>query len=266
MPFITADGSRLETVELGQVPLASPTFQVRKKFGWHEEGADASTAVWVTPPRATSRPGPGERTDLASVPAVFWSLIASYGRQTAPAVVHDSECWKIKVDHKEGTIDSKGALARRLIADRNFRLGLRELDVAPFRAWLMWTFVSFERYQKHAIAKFLGMLALAFFGFAVIVFAPIAVLTLGWPLWTAGALLVLPLVTSLIAAPRWLELVWLSYAGALLFPVAALQVAAYIPYNLLENLIWFIIDGRKHRGSPVVGPTDMKNISRSSAV
>lgn len=263
MPFITAKGNRLKSIELGQVPLASPTFQVRRPFGWYEEGTDPESALWVTPPRRKNTPGPGERTDLASVPALFWSLIASYGRQTAPAVLHDSECWKVKVAHKAGEIDSTEALARRNSADRNFRLGLRELDVAPFRAWLMWTFVSFERYQKHSIPKFIGMLGVAFVGFAALIFAPIAAFTLHWPLWITIALLFLPLLTSLVAAPRWIQLVWLSYAGALLFPVVVLQLAAYLPYAGLENLVWVARDRPRKKGSPVLGPTDVKNVKRS---
>lgn len=265
MPFITAKGNRLHSVELGQVPLASPTFQVRKPFGWYEEGTDPEQALWVTPPRRTNKPGPGERTDLASVPAVFWSLIASYGRQTAPAVLHDSECWKVRVAHKAGEIDASEALVRRHRIDRNFRLGLRELDVAPFRAWLMWTFVSFERYQKHSIPKFLGMLLLALVGLASLVLAPIATFTLHWSLWVTIPMLFLPLLTSLIAAPRWTQLVWLSYAGALLLPVALLQVAAYLPYAGLENLVWVARDRPRQKGSPILGPTDLKNIKRSMA-
>ncbi|CAN5300342.1 hypothetical protein BH11ACT4_BH11ACT4_10370 [soil metagenome] len=265
--FVDWDREKLTAIELAQVPVASPTFQLRHTIGYYEGMGEApphSEITWAHRHEPSTAPGPGDRTDLASVPSLFWSLIASYGRQTAPAVVHDSECWKVHVEHQAGTIDSKQAIARREVIDRRFRLGLRELDVAPFRSWLMWTFVSLERYQKHAVGAFVGLLLVAVVGLASIVGAPIAVFTLSAAPWVGALMLLVPLATSAIGG-QWRLLVWTSYAGALLLPVVVLQVAAYLPYVLLENAIWFLVDGRRKRGSPVIGPVDVKNIKRAMA-
>ncbi|MDJ0335467.1 DUF1353 domain-containing protein [Salinibacterium sp. G-O1] len=255
MPFIDSAGGLLRTVELGQVPLYAPTFQLRERIGYYEAGISPEVVTWAEAHVPDLQPEPGNRTDLASVPVIFWSLIASYGRQTAPAIVHDSECWRIR----QLDVPEVEALAERERVDRLFRLGLRELGVAPFRAWLMWTFVSFERYQKHSIARLIGMLALGILGIALVVVGTVLALT-GTP--AAAALIALPLATSAVTGRHWALLVWASYAGALMLPVAVLQLAAYLPYFAIENLVWAIIDLPKHKGSPVVGPTDVKNIQR----
>ena len=255
MPFVDSAGRPLKTIELGQVPVTGPTFQLRQRIGYFEADTPGEPITWAEAHSRSTAPQRGNRTDLASVPLIFWSLIASYGRQTAPAVVHDSECWRVR----ELRLAAVSALAERERVDRAFRLGLRELGVAPFRAWLMWTFVSFERYHKHSSMRFAGLLAVAILGIALVVLATIHVLS-GIP--AAAALLAVPLATSAIAGRQWRLLVWASYAGALMLPIAVLQVAAYLPYLVIENVIWAIVDLPKGKGSPVVGPTDVRNIRR----
>ena len=261
MPFIDDEGNLLRSVELGQVPIMAPTFQLRKRIGYYAAGRE-SEVTWAPAHVPDDHPDSDDRTDLASVPAIFWSLIASYGRQTAPAVIHDSECARVQAAQRSGEYTAAAALADRERVDRAFRLGLRELGVAPFRAWIMWTFVSFERYAKHSVPRFVGMLLLAALGLLLVAGSPVA-LGLGAP-GVAAAMLVTPLVTSLIVRKHWTLLVWASYAGGLLLPVAALQVAAYLPWAAIENVVWFLVDWLPHRkGSPVVGPVDVKNIRRS---
>ena len=255
MPFVDSGGRPLRTIELGQVPVTAPTFQLRQRIGYFEAGTAGEPITWAEAHTPSVEPKPGNRTDLASVPLIFWSLIASYGRQSAPAVVHDSECWRVR----ELALPAVVALTERERVDRAFRLGLRELGVAPFRAWLMWTFVSFERYQKHSLARFALLLALGILGIALVVLGSVIAVS-GNP--AAAALVVVPLATSAIAGRQWRLLVWASYAGALMLPVAVLQVAAYLPYLAIENIIWVIVDLPKGKGSPVVGPTDVRNIRR----
>ena len=264
MPFVDADMNRLKTVELGQVPITVGTFQLRSRIGYYE--LTEADVTWAPVHVPADRPGPGARTDLASVPAIFWSLIASYGRQTAPAVIHDAECWRVRAAVAAGTMTNGAALVERIHIDRRFRLGLRELEVAPFRSWLMWTFVAFERYEKHSIPKFLAMLVLAAIGIAGVVFAPIAWFVFGMPVWVVLGSAALPIATSAFAGQSWRLLAWAGYLGALLLPVAILQVAAYLPYAAIENLVWFFVDWLPHRnGSPTIGPVDAKNIKRASA-
>ncbi len=268
MPFVDSDRTKLLTVELGQAPLAAPTFQLRRRFGYYEETDDGSVPdeggiTWADAHVPSDHPGPGNRTDLASVPAIFWGVIASYGRQTAPAVLHDSECWKVRVDARARLITPTEALGRRERIDRAFRLGLRELAVPPFMAWLMWTFVSLERYQKHSIPRFLAMIALGALGLGLVVGSVVALIVgLAWPV--ALLMLILPVATSAVAGRHWRLQLWLAYAGALMVPVAVFSVLAYLPFLVVENLAWFVIDRPKSKGSPVVGPVDVKNIQRSA--
>lgn len=268
MPFVDSDRTVLLTVELGQAPLAAPTFQLRRRFGYYEPTPDGSTPeedeiTWADAHVPSDHPDPGNRTDLASVPAIFWGLIASYGRQTAPAVMHDSECWKVREAARTGQITAVEALRRRELIDRRFRLGLRELAVPPFMAWLMWTFVSLERYQKHSAARFVAMLALGAVGLGLVVFSVIA-LIVGLPWGLALLALVLPVATSAVGGRQWRLQLWLAYAGALMVPVAVFSVLAYLPFLVVENLAWFVIDRPQRKGSPVVGPVDVKNIQRTA--
>jgi len=268
MPFVDSHRAKLLTVELGQAPLAAPTFQLRERIGYYEETADGSVPAeaditWADAHVPDDHPDPGNRTDLASVPAIFWGLIASYGRQTAPAVLHDSECWKVREEARTRAITPVEALRRRERIDRAFRLGLRELAVPPFMAGLMWTFVSLERYQKHSIPRFIAMIALGAVGLALVVGSVVA-LVLGWPWFVALVMLVLAVGTSAIAGRHWHLQLWLAYAGALMVPVAVFSLLAYLPFLVVENLAWFVIDRPQRKGSPVVGPVDVKNIQRSS--
>ena len=261
MPFIDDEGNLLRSVELGQVPIMAPTFQLRKRIGYYAPGRE-SEVTWAPVHVPDDHPDSMQRTDLASVPAIFWSLIASYGRQTAPAVIHDSECARVLLAQRSGEYSAAEALSDRERVDLAFRLGLRELGVAPFRAWIMWTFVSFERYAKHSAPRFAGILLLATLGLVLVAGSPVA-LALGAP-WIAAAMLVTPLVTSLIVQKHWKLLVWASYAGALLLPVAVFQIAAYLPWAAIENVVWLLVDWLPRRkGSPVVGPVDVKNIRRT---
>ena len=80
--------------------------------------------------------GPFE-TDLASVPPQLWSVIASYGRQTLAAVMHDRLCEEARLTGEDGG----GALRRR--ADRLFRWALHDSRLSGAEAWLMWSAVWF---------------------------------------------------------------------------------------------------------------------------
>ena len=74
-----------------------------------------------------TREGVGE-TDLASVPRIMWWFVASYGRHTRAALVHDQ-----LVDQIE-----------RHDADWVFRRALIDSNVGFVRRWLVFAAVSFE--------------------------------------------------------------------------------------------------------------------------
>lgn len=140
MPFYDDEGRPLERIELSQRPADSRFFQLVRGVRYREPGARLE---WVAPAHDVAAPAlPGNRTDLASVPPVFWSFLASYGRQSAPALVHDA------VESRLAGLPAGEAIALRRAADRAFRLGLREQKVPLLRAWLMWGVVSVGRWWR----------------------------------------------------------------------------------------------------------------------
>lgn len=108
--------------------------------------------------------GPFE-TDLASVPPQLWSVIASYGRQTLAAVMHDRLCEEARFAGDDGG----GALRRR--ADRLFRWALEDSRLSGAEAWVMWAAVWFAGTWEFARGAALGLGA--------------ALLAVAWLLWSA---------------------------------------------------------------------------------
>lgn len=70
----------------------------------------------------------GFKTDFASVPRAFWSLLPPWGRYKKAAVVHD---W-LYAGH---------GVASRREADAIFIRMMRELGVSLWRRWTMWAAV-----------------------------------------------------------------------------------------------------------------------------
>lgn len=139
MPFVREYEGRWRpcaTVDLRQLPDRGRTrFEVLEDFGWTRLPADDSDATGPTWTRAAVEhvvPA-GFVTDLASVPAVLWGVIASYGRQTLPAVLHD-------LLYEAARSAPRATRARRLRreADTLFRVTLRATGAGPVRQWLMW--------------------------------------------------------------------------------------------------------------------------------
>jgi hypothetical protein len=75
------------------------------------------------------------KTDLASVPSILWWFVASYGRQTRAALVHDQ-----LIDQIE-----------RNDADWVFRRALADSGIGWARRWLAWSAVSFETTFRTAL-------------------------------------------------------------------------------------------------------------------
>ncbi|MBA2631797.1 MAG: DUF1353 domain-containing protein, partial [Chloroflexi bacterium] len=105
-----------EPVDLRQV--GRNTFRLLRPFAYVDTGRG----------RYEIDPAKVGDTDLASVPWILWWFVASYGRHTRAALVHDQLVDEI--DRHE--------------ADRVFRRALAEVRVGWARRWLVWATVSFE--------------------------------------------------------------------------------------------------------------------------
>ncbi|WP_413449948.1 DUF1353 domain-containing protein [Georgenia phoenicis] len=141
MPFIRETEGRWRpcaTVDLRQLPERRRTqvlFEVLDEFGHTRlppDGRDPAGRTWSRAAVQHVVPA-GFVTDLASVPAPLWGVIASYGRQTLPAVLHD-------LHYAAARAAPTAPHARRVRreADELFCATLRETGAGPVRQWLMW--------------------------------------------------------------------------------------------------------------------------------
>src|SRR6185503_10232878 len=84
MPFLDANGVPPAHIKLEQLRnddgQLSAYFDVLEAFEYRDDRLGTTVVV----------PAHGDPTDLASVPWLLWWLIASYGRHTAAAIVHDT--------------------------------------------------------------------------------------------------------------------------------------------------------------------------------
>jgi Protein of unknown function (DUF1353) len=202
MPFVTSEHDDTDpTIELAVVP--PRRFRLLRPFGYR--ATDGS--FWDVPADGTS-------TDLASVPAPLWSLLASYGHQTRPAILHDHVS-----ELAVATPDRPKAFDLRARADRLLRESLAEEGVrsAP-RRWTFWAGVTLGKYYLHGTltARVLGLASLLLLWVAWLL--TVLRLTSDVPLPWAGAALAFSAVLWLTDRdlrrdwPLWALALWLAPA------------------------------------------------------
>lgn len=231
MPFLDAADAPLPSLALRY--LGDREFEVEQSFRWVDPRDGAAYAVPA-----------GQRTDLASVPTFLWGLVASYGRQTLPAILHDA--LSDGADHAPA---GAGDAVRR-DADLRFRRALVESGVTVLRARTMWTAVALNRYAVFRMPLAILLFVQALVSIAAIV-GGVVLAALGQPWW----LLLLP-------APGLLALPWgrdadlalcAAYLGALYLPlVVAAAVSSTVEY-LVAVAVW--VAGGRRGPTPHPGPT-----------
>ncbi|GLI27823.1 hypothetical protein ARHIZOSPH14_20650 [Agromyces rhizosphaerae] len=232
MPFSDDEGGPLERIVLAQRPADGYEFDVLEPIRYDDP---VDGGAYRAQPAAT---------DLASVPPFLWSFIASYGRQSAPAVLHDAQ------SRAADELGDRGAvLAQRRVDDRVFRTALLEQGVPLLRAWLMWSWVSADRTIRYSAAGLGVLLVLqTVVGAALVVAA--TVLAFAQPWW-----LLLALVPAVLALPWGAErrlMVWLPYSVAAFGPLVLLHLVALVPFRLVEAIVALVSGGRP---ADVVRPT-----------
>ncbi len=245
MPFIDSTGAPLDGVHLLYRPREAEgrLFQLEQGFAWVDPRDGSRTGIRA---HDVTRPptDPHNSTDLASVPAFLWGLVASYGHQTLPAILHDA------LSDRADEAPPAQQFAVRKAADDAFRVALRESGVTTLRATSMWTVVAIQgllRFRTPLGALLVVQVVLG--GLAVI--AAVVLGVLGHPL-----------LLLLGPAPAVLALLWGrtaplviagSYLGALYSPLIVAAAAASAIEYLIE-LVAFLLGGL--RGAPPQpGPT-----------
>lgn len=125
-------------------------------------------------------------TDMASVPRSLWSIIAPFGEQSLPAIVHDQECTDLrKLDRQR----SRPRRQQRQAIDSRLYRALLERGVPRFRATMMWSGVSVDRFWEHGgLLQRAALLLQLTLGYAAIVwgtfhaFDPLGWVAMGGPL------------------------------------------------------------------------------------
>lgn len=219
-PFVDADSVSLRY-------LGGRDFRLEGSVVWQDP---ADGAVVTVPP--------GTRTDLASVPPFLWGLVASYGRQALPAILHDH------------LSDVATDFAQAREADARFQRALRDQGVPDVRAAAMWAAVGLASWVR--FRRGLGIL------FVAAMVAGVGAIVTGAVL----GVLLHPLWLLLIVAPAALALVWGREAGLQL--TATYLFALYSPLivsaailTAFEYTIAFVLWAvRGFRGAPPTpGPT-----------
>lgn len=183
MPFVAPERDnssrwrRISTVDLRQVGedrRGRTEFEVLAEFGYTTAGPEATDAAgeyWQ--PMAVDYLVPRNvKTDLATVPTILWGVVASYGRQTLPAIIHDQLC----VVSREGGPPSAFTHRARREADQVFLETLAQSGTGPVRRWLMWTGV---RFGGHPVVLALFGALLVAVPVALLVASTLAILVLG---------------------------------------------------------------------------------------
>ncbi|GAA2087379.1 hypothetical protein GCM10009840_26630 [Pseudolysinimonas kribbensis] len=231
MPFLDPDGAPLPPLALSY--LGDRAFRVEQPFRWVDPRDGASFEVPA-----------GQLTDLASVPSFLWGLVASYGRQALPAILHDTLSDRAD-DAPAATRD-----AVRRDADLRFRRALVESGVTVLRARTMWTAVALNRYAEFRMPIAILLFVQAIVSIVAIVGA-VVLAALGHPWW----LLLLP-APAVLAIPWWRDAglaLCAAYLGALYLPlVVAAALSTAVEY-LVALAVW-LVDGRR-RPVPRPGPT-----------
>jgi len=241
MPFLTTAGEPLDALPL--VYRRGRDFQVAEDFLYLNPRDGTRTLVPAheldLPPRD------GNSTDFASVPPFLWGLIANYGTQTLPAIMHDALVGQLLREPEEQR------LALRRDADELFRVALIDNGVHRLRARVMWAAVGLESWGRHSGAR--GRLLIG--QVAVGVLAIVAAVALGVavsPWWFA-----LALAPLLLAAP-WGSTFGLvstaTYLAALYAPLILGAFLASHVENAIAMIVWLATGckGPRPRAEPTV--------------
>jgi len=173
-------------------------------------------------------------TDLATIPHSLWSVIAPFGQQSLPAIVHDQECKDAKARSPQRCRQRR---AERRVTDARFHQALLARGVPRFRAAMMWAGVSIGRYWDH------GSHLLRIWLFVQLTLGWVAIMWGGFHTgdWTGWVALGAPVAAALPWGRSAPALLLAQYPGLILVAIGLVNFSA----SLLE---WFpnVVLGARH--------------------
>jgi hypothetical protein len=244
MPFFDEHDEPLTRIFLVQ---RSPRcFQLTRPISFLEAGRPEAERVRV-PAHDVDKPATGDNaTDLASVPTFLWGLIASYGRQTSAAVLHDH----LSDEARRG--DRSAGIRVRRVADRLFGVALLESGVPRLRAWIMRSYVSIEKFAEFRPWQAVLMAVHAPLG-VLSIYAAIGMAAGWWAPWWMLLLLFAPALSTVLWWRDAVAMLTIIYTGAVLAPVMIVAGLGQVALFILEAAVWLITGARAP--APVIGST-----------
>jgi Protein of unknown function (DUF1353) len=242
MPFRTfawengslVPGDRTPDPELRQID--EDTFVLLRSFCYRAARGDPDEGVVYLVPGEDFEQPPGSaldervvvppetsgRTDLASVPSLFWWLIASYGNHTRASLLHDA----LYVDEGPPPVP-------RRTADRLFLTALREPGPqkgGAFRHWLMWAAVSAFGTMRWHLGLLFGLHLVAVW--ALTIWAVVwawgdGIGGIGWNAWQFALTVLVGLAFLVVVGSSWRAGVDLR--GGWLVPTAMTSLLIVVP-------------------------------------
>lgn len=240
MPFIDAAGGEIDTVPLRY--RGGRLFQLTEPLIWLDP-RDGSRRIAPAHDPLRSPDEPGNSTDLASVPPFLWGLVASYGRQTLPAILHDA------LEDAAALAPPAARLERRRRADDDFRVALVEQGVPELRATTMWAAVRVEGYLRHATGRGVLLVLQLLLG-ALACVAAVALGVAVQPAWLA--LLLVPAALAPLWGARAPLALTAGYLSALYLPLLVGAGALSLAEYAVAAIAWALRGGRG--AAPRPGP------------
>lgn len=275
MPFVrSATDDTFPFVQLRTV--TTRRFQLIEGFGW-VDGTGTFTSIPAHPPLDLPYGDPAynddNSTDLATVPPMLWGLLASYGAQLYPALLHDAQCVRAFAAYDNGNDFDAGWRARSA-ADWQFGETLRDRGVRDIRRTLFVAGVTVGRYMTYRRTAYQFELGLAIAGSMLLALlnAHLAGSTLGWLnsmlpgrtdwsveagawwLWAIGA--VAMIVGTVLRPADWRVPLCVLLSGALLPPVMVVTWTVSVLLWLPDWVIWVTTgrQGPRPRPAPTIHP------------
>lgn len=234
MPFYNND----KCEEPAQVTLKTAghkTFQITSSFwyqypdGFTTKYRDGATGVQIRAHEGKST------TDLASVPSFLWGVLASYGPQLLPSLLHDQRCEDVRAAKARG---EDGLFQMRSRADYEFRKALADVKVGRVRRRVFWTGVAMAKYLGYGRIRAVPLAAHIGVGVAALTGLVSSMFGTHWFGWETGDFGIV-LGLTLIASVAW----WRDWSLPIVAILAGPLLGAVIVFTYCVMFVVFFADG-----------------------